>query len=146
MSNPEFREPASSPCQAPPGHWDEEAPTQPAAVTLTLLVLKTRQVAGVRAFYQALGIAFVEERHGDGPAHVAGVVGGLTLEVYPLPDGPEAADRTLRLGFSVADLGRVLDALQAAGTPVLNPPEQTTWGRRAVVRDPDGRAVELYQR
>jgi hypothetical protein len=113
-------------------------------VAMRLLVLRTNQLEGVRAFYQSLGIALSPERHGSGPPHYAGRVGTCVLEVYPLPDGG-VADATTRLGFAVVDLGRVLESLQAAGTPVLSPPKETAWGKRAVVQDPDGRAVELYQ-
>jgi predicted enzyme related to lactoylglutathione lyase len=116
----------------------------PADISLRLLVLKTSQVEKVRAFYQCLGVALSPERHGQGPAHYAGQVGPCVLEVYPLPDGG-VADSTTRLGFAVADLGRVLESLRAAGTPVLSPPRDTAWGLRAVVEDPDGRAIELYQ-
>ena len=57
-----------------------------ADVSLTLLVLKTRQVEQVRLFYQALGIELAEERHGEGPVHFAGRVGDVVIEVYPLAD------------------------------------------------------------
>jgi len=60
--------------------------------------------------------------------------------VYGDPD-----DISRRLGFSVPSLERVLEALQALGTAVVSQPKATAWGRRAVVQDPDGRAVELYQ-
>ncbi len=43
-----------------------------ADVSLTLLVLKNRQVDRVRTFYEALGIDFIEEQHGKGPRHHAG--------------------------------------------------------------------------
>jgi hypothetical protein len=43
-----------------------------APVSLNLLVLKTRQLEQVRAFYECLGVAFSRERHGNGPAHYAG--------------------------------------------------------------------------
>jgi hypothetical protein len=112
-------------------------PTAP--VYLNLLVLKTRQLEQVRAFYECLGVAFSQERHVNGPAHFAGQVGPTVLEVYPLPDDGTAADSTTRLGFAVADLEKVLALLRAIGTPVTSPPR----GNRAVVRDPDGRAVEL---
>jgi hypothetical protein len=36
-----------------------------ADASLTLLVLKSRQVDRVRTFYEALGIAFTEKRKGD---------------------------------------------------------------------------------
>jgi hypothetical protein len=114
--------------------------------TLSLLVLKTRQLESVRQFYAALGIAFSEERHGNGPVHYAGRVGDAVLEIYPLPEGDTPADATTRLGFAVERLAEVVASLRAAGTPVDGEPRATTRGLRAVVRDPDGRAVELTQR
>jgi lactoylglutathione lyase len=41
-----------------------------ADVSLTLLVLKTRQVEQLRAFYQSLGVDLIEEQHGHGPVHL----------------------------------------------------------------------------
>jgi lactoylglutathione lyase len=116
-----------------------------ADVSLTLLVLKTRQVDRVRSFYEALGISFTEERHGTGPRHHAGQVGDVVIEVYPLPDD-STADASTRLGFSVGNLAEVVQALQGLGTPVIKQPTQTAWGLQAVVKDPDGRSVELTQR
>jgi hypothetical protein len=113
-------------------------------VSLRLLVLKTRQLDQLRAFYQALGIALAEERHGRGPLHYAGQVGEATLEVYPLGDDAAATDATTRLGFTVDSLDDALRSLNALGVMPSDAPRQTPWGRRAVVRDPDGRAVELY--
>lgn len=137
MSN----EPASSPCQAPPGHWDGEP--KPASAALMLLVLKTPRLEAVRGFYEAIGLCFVEEKHGNGPVHYAGRVGETVIEVYPLV-GDSAAD-TIRLGFAVGDLGKVVAALKVIGIEVTEP-KKTEWGLRTVVHDPDGRAVELYQR
>jgi lactoylglutathione lyase len=114
-------------------------------VVLNLLVLKTGQLDRLRDFYACLGIAFTEERHGSGPAHFAGRIGDVVLELYPLPEGVSLPDTTTRLGFAVARLDEVLEALGRLAAFVTSPPRQTEWGRRAVVRDPDGRAVELYQ-
>jgi len=113
-------------------------------VSLKLLVLKSRQVDQLRAFYEALGIAFTQEQHGGGPVHFAGQIGDPILEIYPLPDDG-TVDRTTRLGFGVMNLDQVIEHLRAGGTPITSPARQTTWGYRAVVQDPDGRAVELYQ-
>jgi hypothetical protein len=114
--------------------------------TLSLLVLKTQQIGRLRTFYAALGIALSEERHGGGPMHYAGRVGDVVLEIYPLPEAVAVADATTRLGFVVEKLVEVIDALQAIGATVVHKPQPTDWGVRVVVRDPDGRAVELYQR
>jgi lactoylglutathione lyase len=110
---------------------------------LNLLVLKTHQMDRLKDFYSALGVLFAEERHGDGPRHLAGRVGDLVLELYPLPDGASPADGTTRLGFAVPDLDAALRSLDAVGAVLVSQPKTTPWGRRAVVRDPDGRAVEL---
>jgi hypothetical protein len=115
-------------------------------ISLTLLVLKTRQLDVVRNFYAALGIAFMKEQHGKGPVHYAGQLGDLTLEIYPLTEESAAADATTRLGFAVGSLTKIVESLKSAGAPVVSLPQQTAWGLRAVVRDPDGRMIELYQR
>jgi lactoylglutathione lyase len=114
-------------------------------VSLSLLVLKTRQVDRLRRFYGTLGIDLVEEQHGRGPVHFAGRVGEVVLEVYPLPEQGHEADTTTRLGFTVARLAEVVAALEGIGTCITTTPQATEWGYRAVVRDPDGRAVELSQ-
>ena len=115
-------------------------------VSLSLIVLKTRQVDNLRTFYTSLGIHLTAEQHGKGPIHYAGRVGDVVLEIYPLPDDGAAADTTTRLGFVVERLAGVMQALQTFGTSVVAEPRATEWGLKAVVRDPDGRAVEIYHR
>jgi lactoylglutathione lyase len=112
-------------------------------VSLMLLVIKTGQLDSSRAFYEALGIHLVEERHGNGPVHYAGKAGATTFEVYPWPDA-SPPDASIRLGVGVTNLDEVLESLRWLGTAVVTEPRMTPWGYRAVVRDPDGRAVELY--
>jgi lactoylglutathione lyase len=116
-----------------------------AGVLLKLLVLKTRQVDRLRSFYQPLGIEMAEERHGSGPVHFAGRVGDVLLEIYPLPGQAGTVEATTRLGFAVANAAEAVQALCEAGALMEREPTPTPWGLRAVVRDPDGRAVELYQ-
>ncbi len=113
-------------------------------VSLSLLVLKTRQIDRMCEFYAILGIDLVQEQHGKGPAHYSGRVGGTLLEIYPLPDDHPIADATTRLGFTVKDLSLTLGTLNSRGAPVVSKAQATEWGERAIVRDPDGRAVELY--
>ncbi len=115
-------------------------------VPLALLVLKTHPVDRLRRFYGALGVDLVAQQHGKGPVHYAGSVGDVVLEVYPLPEGDIPADATTRLGFAVASVTDAVATLQADGSAIVTMPQASQKGRRAVVRDPDGRAVELYER
>lgn len=116
-----------------------------AGLSLRLVVLKTPQADRLRAFYQALGVELAEERHGSGPPYYAGQVGDVVLEIYPLPDKGGVVDAATRLGFAVGKLAEVVQALRDAGVTIVNEPRPTAWGLRAVARDPDGRAIELYQ-
>ena len=66
----------------------------------------------------------------------------------PADDGIEIIDADVvgatRLGFVVEDLGYVLESLWRRGLSPLKKAKQTEWGLRAVVKDPDGRSIELY--
>jgi lactoylglutathione lyase len=117
-----------------------------ADVSLTLLVLKTCQVEPLRRFYQTLGVELAEERHGTGPVHFAGRAGDVVIEVYPLPDDGSPVDSSTRLGFAVENLAEIVQALEGIGTKIVTSSRETAWGLQAVVRDPDGRSVELTQR
>jgi lactoylglutathione lyase len=109
-------------------------------VKLNLLVLRTARLEDLKKFYSALGARFESERHGNGPEHYAATLSdGLVLELYPALDGA-TPDAGLRLGLSVDDIVETLRSLGQTATP-----RQTQWGLRALVRDPDGRAVELLQ-
>src|SRR5205807_2232323 len=112
-------------------------------VSLRLVVLKTPEIEKLRTFYECLGMTFSAERHGRGPLHYAGQLENVVLEVYPLVPG-NTADTTTRLGLNVPKMDNAFLSLQALGTPIIEAPLETPWGYRAVVRDPDGRAVELY--
>jgi hypothetical protein len=112
--------------------------------SLTLLVLKTLQTANLLAFYRTIGIDLVEEQHGRGPLHHSAQLGNTVLELYPAQDA-HAVNSATRLGFTLAHLAEVIETLRSASTPIVSEPKTTEWGTRAVVRDPEGRTVELYQ-
>lgn len=109
---------------------------------LNLLVLRCRDLAECRAFYEVLGLAFVEHAHGSGPMHFACEIDGFVFELYPAA-AASGADQT-GVGFSVEKLDAVRDCFVRLG---FSPAEikQTEWGVSFVVRDPDGRRVEIKQ-
>jgi len=115
---------------------------------LNLIILRTADLKQTAEFYQQLGLEFIEERHGAGPIHYACELNGLVLEIYPGKPGT-APDRkssgATTLGFQVNSLEAMLEALKAKGGLVLTPPQESQWGRRAVVQDPEGRAIELTE-
>lgn len=110
-----------------------------------LIVLRTADLNAALTFYRAIGIEFAQEQHGSGPIHYAAKLGGMVLELYPGEPG-SAPDRkqggTTMLGFRVKSVDDVLAVLNQQP---LSPAKDTAWGRRALVLDPDGRAVEITQ-
>ena len=73
---------------------------------------------------------------------IARKTAGFVLELYPAPS-TEYADQT-GVGFAVPDLRDLHDRLSADG---LSPGaiRDNPWGVSFVVRDPDGRRVEVQQ-
>ena len=98
--------------------------------------------------YRALGLNFKEEQHGSGPIHHACDLGGTILEIYPGTEGGAPDRRTsgaTSLGFRVPSVDGTLSTLEKIGVPIIMRPKDSEWGRRAVIADPDGRAVEISQ-
>ncbi|SNQ48031.1 conserved hypothetical protein [Frankia canadensis] len=99
----------------------------PPLAQISLLVLYCSDLPLSHDFYRNLGLAFERERHGAGPEHYAAVLaGGAVLELYPAGSGPATGRARVGLTVSHASLGTVF------------PPGDH------VLRDPDGRAVDLH--
>jgi predicted enzyme related to lactoylglutathione lyase len=113
-----------------------------AEVTLNLVVLKVSDLEVSARFYEALGLSFQREQHGSGPEHLSANAGVVLLELYPLNKGEIA--EAMRIGFVVASLEAVLDAVVKVGGKVSQP-RSGPWGQRAVAVDPDGHKVEPVQ-
>lgn len=110
---------------------------------LNLLVLRVEDLGRAEAFYAALGLTFERHRHGTGPEHLAST-GDFTLELYPKRTSEDDTTRA-RIGFAVANVDAALHAI-ASHCNIVSPAADSPWGRRAVVKDPDGHTVELVER
>jgi catechol 2,3-dioxygenase-like lactoylglutathione lyase family enzyme len=103
-----------------------------------LVVLRAADVDVTADFYRCLGFSFTEERHGSGPRHLSAEGPAGVLEIYPAGDrGPD----WIGLGFVIADPASVLSSLTEGGWVATAP---ATVDGVAVVRDPDGRRIELH--
>ena len=109
---------------------------------LNLLVLRCRDIERAKSFYELFGMAFTQEQHGNGPAHYSSVDDAGTFEIYPA-EGIHP-DQT-GLGFltgEIEGLHILLRRNQFAPREIRD----TELGRMFVVRDPDGRRVEVKAR
>ena len=119
-------------------------------VEVGALVLYARDMEKTAEFYRTLGIPLGKEDHGEGPIHYATELGAVHYAIYPAQSPGSAPERhsagdTFH-GFFVDSLDEVVDRLRSTGALMLSNHEVMPWGCRIVVRDPDGRAVEVNQR
>lgn len=111
---------------------------------LNLLVLRSLDLNRTCDFYSLLGLQFLQEQHGQGPIHMASESAGLVIEIYPAQTVAQV-DSTTRLGFHIGDVAAVVASVRDYGCEIPSEPRKSQWGLRAVVKDPDGRMVELVQ-
>ena len=112
--------------------------------SLNLLVLRSPDIERARLFYEVLGMTFIRHAHGAGPEHYAHQDERGVFEIYPAKQaegGGGGGDKT-GLGFAVADLADMREKLAAYQPQPISDGEG---GRTFVVRDPDGRRVEVKQ-
>ena len=113
-----------------------------ATPALALVVIRSADLARAERFYSALGLTFAREKHSAGPEHLVCRLGSTIFEIYPLKK-QESATASVRLGFAVPSLEHAIEATAVAGGKLLTPPEESPWGRRVVLIDPDGHRIEL---
>ena len=109
---------------------------------LCLVVIRVADLARSRRFYEGLGLTFRDEPHGSGPLHLACELGEAVFEIYSSGAKPPPTVAT-RIGFRVGDISTALASAVNLGGEIISPPKDSPWGRRAVLRDPDGHTVEL---
>lgn len=112
-------------------------------VELKLLVIKTHDIVRLYKFYRLIGLKFNKEQHGSGPEHYATLLGNTVFEIYPCREGQSPDE--CRLGFSVDSLHEVLERISSSGSEVLSVPKESFGKMMALIQDPDGRKIELYE-
>lgn len=140
---------ATGPCDFSPALWNDvqellNQRKSSSTSRLNLIVIRSVDPSRTVTFYKMLGMKFQEEQHGSGPVHWAAELDGIVLEIYPAKSADEV-DVTTRLGFVVKDAASVLNTLRLSDVEIISDLKQTKWGLRAIVRDSDGRTVELVQ-
>ncbi|MFN7141129.1 MAG: VOC family protein [Limisphaerales bacterium] len=113
-------------------------------LALNLVVLRSADLARAEVFYSKLGFEFSRHSHGNGPEHLAAELAGGVFEIYPL-SGNGVSTAGTRIGFRVPSVDKALKALSEFPNSIVTRAQDSEWGRRAVVMDPDGHKVELVE-
>jgi predicted enzyme related to lactoylglutathione lyase len=113
---------------------------------IRLLVIRTIEITRLSDFYALLGLTFEYHKHGNSPYHYSALVGNTILEIYPLAKGQTEEDKELRLGFALDEFENTIITLKEKGVEFVSEPMQTDYGFMAIIKDPDGRKIELYKK
>jgi predicted enzyme related to lactoylglutathione lyase len=113
---------------------------------IRLLVIRTPDMAKLAEFYVLLGLTFEYHKHGKSPYHYSAPVGKAILEIYPLAKTQTEADKELRIGFALDDFENIIATLKEKQVEFVTEPMPTGYGFMAIIKDPDGRRVELYKK
>src|SRR5687767_7201628 len=111
---------------------------------IRILVIRTTDINRLANFYSLLGLKFEYHKHEKSPYHYSATIGSTVLEIYPLAKGQSEADKELRLGFSVKNFENTIQLLKDNQAIFLSEAMQTDYGLMAIIKDPDGRKIELY--
>lgn len=112
---------------------------------LKLLVIRSENIKNSVQFYEKIGLEFDYHQHGNGPMHYSCRLGATVFELYPFLKGQKEADHSTRLGFEVENLDVLIEELRRMEIPIIQAPKSSEFGYFAVVKDLDGRKVELSQ-
>ena len=98
---------------------------------LSLIVLRSVDPIRLSAFYAKVGIAMVEERHGEGPVHFAGSLEWGVIEIYPTKNMSKVT-----FGLAVKSAADFHSAWQCAGGMI---------SAHGMLSDPDGNLIHLTE-
>ena len=112
-------------------------------IVLSFLTLMSPNMETTLPAYEALGLRFVRERHGEGPEHYCCVSAGVAFEIYP--GQKEVQEAGVLLGFDVDDLNAVRAALGTAGVSILRDIADIDGVASLIFADHDGRRVMVRQ-
>ena len=121
------------------------------ATTFASIRVVTDDVARLTAFYEQ--VSGVPARWGNElfaeivtDAGTLALAHSRTMSLFGAGAAHAADNRTVIIEFRVADVDAACAAVRATGAPVVLEPTTQPWGNRsALVRDPDGNLVNLYQ-
>ncbi len=122
---------------------------KPEVTDVGALILFTDKLEALVEFYTAIGVPLELEQHDDGPLHHACELGLTHFAIFESSSGAAAEFRSGGSsfpGFTVNSLEDALEAAKSVNPEVIQQPTEYPWGWRALVKDPDGRVLELFQR
>ena len=108
--------------------------------------LRSKFPKELKTQYELLGFEFHYHQHGNSPFHYTTEIDKVVFEIYPFSQSVEEADRSLRIGFVIDSLPTKMESIRNSSWIISRELCETEWGMQAILRDLEGRKVELTNR
>lgn len=113
---------------------------------LTSIIINTGNAEAMLRFYSRLGLAFECKQISKGGQCHKAFLGPVELTLYTVKETAKARAPDLQLTFRIAGLdAAAADLSQIEGVQCLMDPTLLPDGKKAILLDPDGRAIELIE-
>jgi catechol 2,3-dioxygenase-like lactoylglutathione lyase family enzyme len=118
-------------------------PSKPKVSEFSVITAVCRDLKRSRAFYHdVLGLPVVTDQV---PYWVDLDLGdGRRLGLHPESEWLKVQPGSLQIGFSVPDVDRFVTDARSMGVRVLQEPFDQSYGRLAIIADPDGYALQIF--
>ncbi|WP_020536050.1 VOC family protein [Lewinella cohaerens] len=113
---------------------------------INLIVIRSDKPKELSAFYEQIGMVFEYHQHEKGPWHFSAEIEGTVFEIYTLMKNQKTSDSSLRLGFTIENLEETISNLKKNKVEILREPKDSQWGYFAIIKDLDGRKIELKEK
>ncbi len=112
---------------------------------LKTITINTEKMQDMVSFFSALGVAMQVTNVKNGSVSYRGNMGDLEIGLFSIAKREKRLSPDLSLRIQVENISEVLIKLQQiSGVEVLMSMQELPFGKMAVVLDPDGHSVELY--
>ena len=114
---------------------------------LSSIVINTVHVSEMLQFYGCLGLQFREKAISKGGKCHQSFIGPVELTLFESPSGYPRMAPDVQLTFQIKKIDELVSRLTAiSGVQCLMDPTLLPDGKKAILLDPDGRAVELIEK
>lgn len=115
------------------------------SLTISSITFNTARLQDMLRFYRILGIHFTPQTVEKGGEFYRAQLGSIEFNLHPQTDIERSVIPGFHWALQVANLEQILGELKSLGADVLLTPATFTNGEKAIVLDPEGRALELIQ-
>ncbi len=112
---------------------------------LLRITINTTQPDLLLRFYGLLGFQFQQQMVDKGGQTWAGQMGDLSLGIFNIQESFSDKAPGVQLSFEVEKLESLIQEFRQLKAQIMMEPLETERGWMAIVIDPDGRSVELWQ-